>query len=609
MPARNSDPCPKTESDQVEFFERCYERFLRAKESAGEVRYFYRVGGTTVCLAFAGASLVPHLTPALEHLRVPATDHPPDLTLCIWDSRSTATEMVPPPCKREDLTDRGELWGFDSHRIKTAFHWEESCVNLMDHAARTGIYWVPQAGTLPYWARAAPFRTLFHWWMERNGCQLLHAAAVGTDDGAVLLTGKGGIGKSTTALSCLRSGLRYLADDYLVVRLEPEPLAYSLYCTAKLNAASLVHFPDFRALVQNSEKLDCEKAVLYLYPRFEHQIATQMPLRAIFVPQIAQVKETRLTPAASWEIERASSFTTMSQLPHVGRHTHDVIRRLSSAIPGYTLETGTDLQKIPPAISDFLAEGSPGQPGCPAPAAVGHSGEKPLLSVIIPVFNGESFIKDAVHSVLSQNYPALELIVVDDGSTDRTEEIVAQLPCDVRYFKQGNAGPAAARNRGIRDASGEVIAFLDVDDLWPDNTLASLVDELVRDPDLEVIQGYNQLMAKNPHTGEYEYIGNPKETFRYSIAAAAYRKSVFTKVGLFDTTLIFGEDRDWFNRATESAVKMRRIDAVTLLVRRHGRNMTHGKNNIELNGLRVFKKALDRRRAMEAKAGDVDQNH
>ena len=184
----------KTEAFQIDFFQRCYERFLNATATAGELRRCYRVAGTTVQLVFAGETLVPYIAPALEHLRIPDVDHLPDLTLCIWDSETTSIGMAPPPCREESFTARGDIWGFTSSRIKTAFHWIEYSVNLMDHSARTGIYWVQRAATLPYWVHAAPLRTLFHWWMEKNGCQLLHGAAVGTDDGAVLLAGKGGIG-------------------------------------------------------------------------------------------------------------------------------------------------------------------------------------------------------------------------------------------------------------------------------------------------------------------------------------------------------------------------------------------------------------------------------
>ncbi|MBP1711362.1 MAG: hypothetical protein H6Q49_1564 [Deltaproteobacteria bacterium] len=591
------DKPQKTEAEQFDFFQRCYECFLKAKDSAGGIQYFYRIGGTTVRLLFAGENLVPRFTPALDHLRIDDSGSS-DLTLCIWDSMSTSTQMIPPPCAWECFTDRGDIWGYNSRRIKTAFHWIECSLNLMDLETNTGIYWVQKADTLPYWVYASPLRTLFHWWMEKNGCQLLHAAAVGTDRGAVLITGKGAVGKSTTALSCLQAGFYYLADDYVVTRLEPEPLVYSLYCTAKLNADFVAQFPNLRTLVKNPESLDQEKAVMFLHPHLKNQILPQMPLKAIITPQILHQDDFGVTPLDRWSIQRAMSFTTMSQLPYVGRHTHDFIGRLSSSLPGYALKLGTDIRRIPIAISDFLVglQTHPA-PRIPAPCIPSDGETRPLVSVIIPVFNGEPFIADALRNVLSQDYPALEIIVVDDGSTDKTEAIIKQFSFDVRYFKQENAGPASARNRGIRDASGEFLVFLDVDDLWPENNLNILVDKMLQEPDMQVITGYAQLMHKDPLTGEYNLNGNPMEAFQYYIGAAIYRKSVFSKVGLFDRTLMFAEDTDWFTRANELGVNMRRLEEITLFVRRHGDNMTEGKTLVELGRIRVLKKMLDRKRA------------
>jgi hypothetical protein len=590
------DKPPKTEAEQRDFFKRCHERFLKAKASAGEISHFYRVGGTKIRLLFAGENLVPHLTAALEHLRIEKCDSP-DVTFCIWDSDSTATEMVPPPCGLDCFTDRGDIWGFNSRRIKTAFHWIEFSLNLMDLETSTGIYWVQTAKTLPYWVYASPLRTLFHWWMEKNGCQLLHAAAVGTEHGAVLITGKGGVGKSTTALSCVEAGFYYLADDYVVTRLEPEPAVYSLYSTAKLNADFIANFPDLSKFVNNSENLDQEKAVIFLQPHLKNQVLPEMPLKAIITPRITNLDDFRLTPINQRAIQGAMSFTTMSQLPYVGRYTHNFIGKLSARLPSYVLELGKDLRRAPTVISDFLA-GLPAHPTPPPIFSYNYAdGEtRPLVSVIIPVFNGERFIEDVVKNVLSQNYPALEIIVVDDGSKDKTEKIIKQLPLDIRYFKQENEGPSSARNRGIRDASGEFLVFLDVDDLWPENNLNVLVDKMLLEPDMQVITGYAQLKHKDPVTGEYDLIGNPMESFQYYIGAAIYRKSVFRKVGLFDRTLRFGEDTDWYTRANELRVNMRRLEEVTLFVRRHGGNMTEGKNLVELGRLRVLKKVLERMR-------------
>src|SRR4051794_7273185 len=117
--------------------------------------------------------------------------------------------------------------------------------------------------------------------MQRFGRQLLHAAAVGTEQGGVVITGRGGVGKSTAALLCLEAGLAYLGDDYVVVALEPQPMAYSLYCTAKLDDGQAAHFPGLLALIEprtgQRGHAEPEKTVFRLHParadRFRHSTA------------------------------------------------------------------------------------------------------------------------------------------------------------------------------------------------------------------------------------------------------------------------------------------------------------------------------------------------
>ncbi|HKV36457.1 MAG TPA: glycosyltransferase family A protein, partial [Pyrinomonadaceae bacterium] len=110
-----------------------------------------------------------------------------------------------------------------------------------------------------------------------------------------------------------------------------------------------------------------------------------------------------------------------------------------------------------------------------------------LVSVIIPVFNGERFLREAVQSVLDQGDSSVEIIVVDDGSTDGTETVARSLP--VRYLHQTNQGPAAARNRGIEHAQGSLLAFADADDLWPVNKLELQLPCLLRDPKIDIVLG------------------------------------------------------------------------------------------------------------------------
>ncbi len=580
----------KTESEQVLFFNQCYEKYQQAISKTIEIRRFFNIGGMKICLSFAGETLIPILTPALEHLRISETNTP-DATICIWESETTSVKMVPPPCERTCFTDRGDIWGFTSRRIKTAFHWGEFSVNVMDLKTNRGVFWVETARKIPYWVYASPFRTMIHWLMEQNNCQLLHAAAVGTDNGAVLISGKGGMGKSTTAITCLENDFYYLADDYVIVKATPQPTVYSLYSTAKINTEDIDKFPFYKPYIKTLKNFKQEKAVLFLYPGLKNHIKIEMPLKVIFTPEIYNRKNTRISAVSYWQLTRSMAFTTMSQLPYVGKHTHDYINKLCESVPGFTLELGNDLTDIPEIISKFLTE-----PGSLAPEKTKseQSEQKPLISVIVPVFNGEKFIKEAIENILSQNYPALEIIIINDGSTDQSEEIIKNISIDIRYFYQENDGPSSARNRGIRDASGEYIAFLDVDDLWPENNLNLLVDILQNDPDVLVVHGYAQILERDESSGKYEYAGNPKESFSGYIGAGLYRKAVFNEVGLYDTFMKFGEDADWFNRADELNVNLKKLEEITLFVRRHENNMTKGKNLVELNALKVFKKSLDR---------------
>ncbi len=591
-----SDTPELPEEEQRAFFDAAMANCVQAEARAGTVRRHFDVAGTRVELVFAGDRLLASLTAALAHLIEPP-DTTPDVTIHVWDSVSTGVEMIPPPCTRQCFTDRGDIWGMTSPRLRSAFHWVEFSLNLLDLDRRTGMFWVRSDEKMPYWTKASPFRTLFHWWMEENGAQLLHAAAVGTADGALLITGRGGVGKSTTALACLSAGMQYVADDYLVVRLEPEPRAYSLYSTAKLDAGQVERFPELRELVANGAPHGDDKAVIQLVPRYAEQVRRSLPLKAIATPSFGDGPRTIVSAASSAALLRAAEFTTLSQLPHAGGRTHAFIDRMLRRLPGLHLALGHDITTLPETIRSILRlDGAALDRLATSPGAAPGAPARPLVSVIIPVYNGAGFLPYAVRSVLAQEYPAIEIIVVDDGSTDNVDAAVAALPVDVRNFRQENAGAASARNRGIRDASGELLAFLDVDDLWPERTLGSLVDLLAEQPGLDVVHGRAQVTRFTTYEEHGEYIGSPSEAFPYYIGAGVYRRRAFERVGLFDKELRFSEDTDWFTRAVEHGLNILHLDEVTLFVRRHDGNMTRGKSLVELNTLRLFKKAIDRRR-------------
>jgi hypothetical protein len=358
-------------------------------------------------------------------------------------------------------------------------------------------------------------------------------------------------------------------------------------------------FPQLEAMISNHGFSASEKAVVRLWPTLQSQVRRSMPLRAIATPVFSGTPETSFTSTTRLALQRAASYTTMAQLPHAGARLHDFMHRLVHRVPGFTARLGSDLAAIPGVLSAFLSRSDA---ELTALASAGDADvHHPLVSVIIPVYNGASFLHDAVASVLSQGYSHVEIIVVDDGSTDDLESAIGALPVEVRLLKQDNAGPAAARNRGIRDAGGEFLAFLDVDDLWPAGNLERMTQLLREAPTAMVVHGRGQLMRR-VESGQDEFVGDPTQVFPHYIGAGVYRREAFTKVGLFDVNLRFGEDADWFHRAAEVALPIIEIDEICLHLRRHGQNMTNGKSMLELNALRVMKLALDRRRAAQPSA-------
>ncbi|MBT3312279.1 MAG: glycosyltransferase [Desulfobacterales bacterium] len=184
--------------------------------------------------------------------------------------------------------------------------------------------------------------------------------------------------------------------------------------------------------------------------------------------------------------------------------------------------------------------------------------QKPFISVIIPTYNRSGFLREAIDSVLAQDYDSFELIVVDDGSTDSTKEILDSYMDDIIVLHQENKGVSAARNRGIKDSSGELIAFLDSDDLWLPGKLSIQADFFESNPDIMICQTEEIWIRKgirvNPKKKHKKHSGM---IFMESLAlclispsAVMVRKDLFNKVGMFDETLPACEDYDLWLRVS-----------------------------------------------------------
>jgi len=192
------------------------------------------------------------------------------------------------------------------------------------------------------------------------------------------------------------------------------------------------------------------------------------------------------------------------------------------------------------------------------------------VSVVIPVHNGARYLPDAIASARGQSIAPIEIVVVDDGSTDDTVVTARALGSDIRLIPQPHSGVAAARNTGTRAARGSLVAFLDCDDRWTDDKLATQVPIMLEHPDIDVVLGHTRRMWLS--AGELR-LTDPELALH--LGAALIRREIFGRVGAFDEALRRGEDWDWFMRAREQAAAMVVHPEVALLYRRHGGNMSN----------------------------------
>jgi hypothetical protein len=345
----------KNVPDPLGFFQVVLEKFQEAERSAGgPVDAFCEMAGYKIRLRFAGPALVPFILPALEHL-IAAPCSAPALTICLWDSVSTRTKMPPPPWSETDYTPGGRIDRYTDDHIYTAFSLWRDVLSLLDTERNLAIYWVPDARRVPYFERGAPLLTIFHWWMGSRQCRVIHAGAVGSAEGGVLLVGKGGSGKSSTCLLCLDSPLLYVGDDHCLVTTKSAPHVHSIHSSGNVDAKDIGRFPFLEPALSNADHLDREKALYFLHPHFAGKISTGFPIRAILLPRVTGRRETRLQKISAPESLLALAPSTIFQLPGAEHEAFKSFGEMVKQIPSFVLELGINFAEISATMSRLVS--------------------------------------------------------------------------------------------------------------------------------------------------------------------------------------------------------------------------------------------------------------
>jgi glycosyltransferase involved in cell wall biosynthesis len=230
----------------------------------------------------------------------------------------------------------------------------------------------------------------------------------------------------------------------------------------------------------------------------------------------------------------------------------------------------------------------------PAPA------EAPLVSVVMPAFDEEAYIEEAIESVFAQTYSALELIVVDDGSADRTAAIAAGFP-GTQVVRRSHRGEAAARNAGLEIAHGAYWTIFDADDVMPRDRLALQVGFLEAHPLLGMVLGLTEaFVTAGDATPTHWNSAWDEGPFPACAGTTLARRRVFDLVGPYDERMKVSMDVDWLARAKDVGVVAGRVDEVCLHRRIHSGSASANHDAVNVALLQVLRRSLQRRRAQSA---------
>jgi glycosyltransferase involved in cell wall biosynthesis len=229
----------------------------------------------------------------------------------------------------------------------------------------------------------------------------------------------------------------------------------------------------------------------------------------------------------------------------------------------------------------------------------------PQTSVIVPVRNGERFIRAAIDAALSQLATHDEIIVIDDASTDSTKAILANArDARVRVLDGAGRGVSAARNIGLAAARSEFIAFLDHDDFWPGGRHQTMLKALHNAPEFDAVFGRIRIQLE-PDATPWQWLFDMDGRHVPGPSTGLFRRSMLKKIDGFDESLRFGEDLDYFDRLREAGMQFSLCDVDALIYRRHATNCTNDQLEVQSSVFDIIKRKKARSKLSNLRSGFV----
>jgi hypothetical protein len=312
------------------------------------------IGGHRAYLEFASDKLRHALLPSLSGLRVFNQDkQSKDLTIYLWDA-SHGINFLCHKTKQalQHYLDRHSEINQDN--IHLQYNPQGEILSCIDTHKKIAFYFTPHVETLPDYEISAPMRIIMHWFCKMNHLLFVHAAAVGFHGAGALLVGRGGAGKSTTALACLLNGLDYIGDDYIALSTEKNPMGHHVYRGCKISDEALLKLPELAPYAIETNKTQ-EKNVLMLDEN-AGRVVQSIPIKMIIRPTICHAVQSSFKPLPLMKLLADFAGSTILQMPGSEPDTLHELAMFCRKTPAYSMLLSHDFTEIAARLKLFLTQ-------------------------------------------------------------------------------------------------------------------------------------------------------------------------------------------------------------------------------------------------------------
>lgn len=336
------------------FFLNLQKLVIEAQSNRQSTHYDIDLAHISVRLNFFGHELVHAMLPALSHItHSPPASQKPEYQIHVLDVTAISSPFPAIVGIANKFIFRGDIEDFSCTQYQIAYLIHPKIICAVDHFNKVGIVLAQEARCIPAFTNASPFKEIFNWIMLKNQCSLIHAAAVGNQDGAVILTGKSGAGKSVTAIRCLFHGFDFYGDDIVGISNKNKPVVHSIFASAKIfqkdcqKIAGLEKYSHLNNISPNN------KMVFFLEEHFKRQLPLEGHIKAI-LHLVQSDGRAAISPTSIANVLNVVGSTSFTIFPYSHQsHTIQLIS-LFKHVPCFNFDLGNQVDDIAPLLELFL---------------------------------------------------------------------------------------------------------------------------------------------------------------------------------------------------------------------------------------------------------------